>query len=115
MESSNAHSALRKIAIFGAGGFGLELAMMIEQINEVSLQWELIGFFDDGAPAEKIINGYPVLGGIEKFNYRQRTIIAHALRHPNYRYTIKSHQRSHMLFYSSASLAVCVEKRILLN
>ena len=68
MESSKAHSALRKIAVFGAGGFGLEVAMMIEQINEVSLQWELIGFFDDGALEEKVIDGYPVLGGIEKLN-----------------------------------------------
>jgi len=42
------------------------------------------------------------LGGIEKFNYRQRTIIAHALRHPNYRYTIKSHQRSHNIVYQTA-------------
>jgi Fic family protein len=42
------------------------------------------------------------LGGIEKFNYRQRTIIAHALHHPNYRYTIKSHQISHNIVYQTA-------------
>ena len=42
------------------------------------------------------------LHGIEKFNYRQRTIIAHALRHPNYRYTIKSHQISHNIVNQTA-------------
>jgi Fic family protein len=40
--------------------------------------------------------------GLEKFNYRQRTIIAHALRHPNYRYTVKSHQFSHNIVYQTA-------------
>ena len=59
---------MKKIAIFGAGGFGLEVAMLIEQINEKRHEWELVGFFDDGEDEGKIINGYPVLGGIEKLN-----------------------------------------------
>jgi sugar O-acyltransferase (sialic acid O-acetyltransferase NeuD family) len=58
----------KKIAVFGAGGFGLEVAMLIEQINEAKHEWELIGFFDDGIEEGKIINGYPVLGGIDKLN-----------------------------------------------
>lgn len=60
---------LRQIAIFGAGGFGLEVAMLIEQINEIAHEWELVGFFDDGEPEGKIVNGYPVLGDIEKLNH----------------------------------------------
>ena len=48
---------MKEIAIFGAGGFGLEIAMLIEQINEVSHEWELIGFFDDGEDKGKIVNG----------------------------------------------------------
>jgi hypothetical protein len=28
------------IAVLGAGGFGLEVAMLIEQINAVELHWE---------------------------------------------------------------------------
>lgn len=42
------------------------------------------------------------LHGIEMLNYRQRTIISHALRHPNYRYTIKSHRISHNIAYQTA-------------
>jgi sugar O-acyltransferase (sialic acid O-acetyltransferase NeuD family) len=57
-----------RIAIFGAGGFGMEVAMLIEQINEVRPEWEIVGFFDDGEPEGKIINGYPVLGGIHELN-----------------------------------------------
>jgi len=57
-----------KIAIYGGGGFGLEVAMLIEQIKKISHEWELIGFFDDGEPEGKNINGYPILGGIDKLN-----------------------------------------------
>ena len=59
---------LKKIAIFGAGGMGLEVAMLIEQINEANPKWELIGFFDDGVAEGKIVNGYTVLGGIDRLN-----------------------------------------------
>ncbi|MDY6949968.1 MAG: acetyltransferase [Thermodesulfobacteriota bacterium] len=61
-------SGLQNIAVYGAGGFGLEVAMLIEQINMVSLEWHIIGFFDDGVRKGKIVNGYPVLGGIQQLN-----------------------------------------------
>jgi len=57
-----------KIAIYGAGGFGLEVAQLVEQINELKPQWQLIGFFDDFKNHGEIVNGYPVLGGIERLN-----------------------------------------------
>ena len=59
---------LKKIAVFGAGGFGMEVAMLIQQINAVRPEWEIIGFFDDGEPAGKLVNGYPVLGGINELH-----------------------------------------------
>jgi len=59
---------LKKIAVFGAGGFGLEVAMLIEQINERNPEWKIVGFFDDGVEEGKIVNGYPVLGGIDRLN-----------------------------------------------
>ena len=61
-------SKLKEIAIYGAGGFGLEVAMLIEQINDIKREWQVVGFFDDGEPEGKRINGYHVLGGIEKLN-----------------------------------------------
>jgi sugar O-acyltransferase (sialic acid O-acetyltransferase NeuD family) len=59
---------LKPIAIFGGGGFGLEVAMLIEQINHGSPQWNLLGFFDDGIPVGTDINKYAVLGGIDALN-----------------------------------------------
>ncbi len=42
------------------------------------------------------------LQGIVMLNYRQRVLVTHALRHPNYRYTIKSHQTNHNIVYQTA-------------
>ena len=61
---------MKKIAIYGAGGFGRETACLINKINEVQPEWELIGFFDD-KPSLKgtMISHYgPCLGGINKLN-----------------------------------------------
>jgi len=40
--------------------------------------------------------------GIATLNHRQRALISHALRHPNHRYTIKSHRISHNVVYQTA-------------
>ena len=58
----------KKIAIIGAGGFGREVQMLIEQINNVENQYEFIGFFDDGFEKGVFVNDFPVLGGIKEIN-----------------------------------------------
>lgn len=55
---------LKKIVLIGAGGFGKEVARIIERINEKEETYELLGFLDD-APyfnENTTINGYPWLG-----------------------------------------------------
>jgi len=61
-------TSLEKIAIFGAGGFGMEVAMLVEHINASRAIWDLVGFFDDGVPKGETVNGYPILGGITELN-----------------------------------------------
>lgn len=62
---------MKDIAIFGAGGFGREVACLIRIINE-SLEiprWNLIGFFDDNAELKGRRNEYGViLGGRTELN-----------------------------------------------
>ncbi len=61
---------MKDIAIFGAGGFGKEVACLINRINEVNYLWNLIGFFDDNAELKgKMISHYaPCIGGVKDLN-----------------------------------------------
>ena len=59
---------MKDIAIYGAGGFGREVKMLIDQINKVDNKYNFIGYFDDGYKIGQKINGYPVLGGINELN-----------------------------------------------
>lgn len=59
---------MRQIAIIGAGGFGREVKMLIDQINAVKVEWEFLGYFDDGKSKGSLINGYPVLGSVDDLN-----------------------------------------------
>lgn len=66
MEQTN---MMKDIAIFGAGGFGRELACLLNRINEKSPSWRLVGFFDDGVETgTKISHHGEVLGGMDKLN-----------------------------------------------
>lgn len=40
-------SGLKRLYIFGAGGFGREVTWLVERINRQSPTWELAGFIDD--------------------------------------------------------------------
>jgi Fic family protein len=40
--------------------------------------------------------------GVALLNLRQRALVSHALRHPQHRYTFRSHQRSHNTAYETA-------------
>ena len=55
---------MKKIAIVGAGGFGREVKMLIEQINQNDKKYEFIGFFDDNIKTGTVINEFQVLGSI---------------------------------------------------
>lgn len=60
----------RKIAIYGAGGLGREVAGGINRINRAGKeQWEIIGFYDDNKPIGTEVSHYgKVLGGINELN-----------------------------------------------
>ncbi|WP_136668962.1 acetyltransferase [Flavobacterium sp. H122] len=59
---------MEKIVIVGAGGFGREVKIIIDAINEIEKKYEFLGFYDDGFAIGTHINGYPVLGGIADLN-----------------------------------------------
>lgn len=55
----------QKIAIIGAGGFGRETALYIQDINKITDKWELVGFIDDNPHIDASLLEFPVLGSIE--------------------------------------------------
>ena len=60
---------MKDIAIYGAGGFGKEVACLIKKVNEETLTWKLAGFFDDGKEKGMKVSHYGnVLGGIAELN-----------------------------------------------
>ena len=54
--------ALPPLVIFGAGGLGREVLLLLQQLNEAQPTWLLRGFYDDHAPAAPTVAGLPYLG-----------------------------------------------------
>ena len=59
---------MKDIAIYGAGGFGREVACLIRIINEKNPTWNLIGFFVVGIEKGTKNEYGEVLGGITEVN-----------------------------------------------
>ena len=56
------------LVIFGAGGFGREVLLLLRQLNEAHPTWTLRGFYDDQTPASATIGGLPYLGTAADLN-----------------------------------------------
>lgn len=75
---------MRNIAIYGAGGFGREIACLIRMINEKEPQWNLIGFFDDVKEKGSRNEYGEILGGIEVLNnYPSALCVVFAIGSPH--------------------------------
>ncbi len=74
---------MQDIAIYGFGGFGREMACVIESINQHEASWNLIGYFDDGYPKGQTNRYGKVLGGLDDLNqYPQELSIVMAIASP---------------------------------
>ena len=60
---------MKDIAVFGAGGLGREVSLIINQLIERGEEWNFIGYFDDKHPKGERVShlGY-CLGGAEEVN-----------------------------------------------
>ena len=56
------------LVIFGAGGLGREVLLLVQQINDAQPTWEVRGFYDDRAPAAPTVAGLPYLGTAADLN-----------------------------------------------
>ena len=59
-------NSVASMVIVGAGGFGREVLEMCKDRNKISKTWDILGFIDENRELHgKMINGYPVLGGLD--------------------------------------------------
>lgn len=65
---------MKDIAIYGAGGFGREVACLLKRINAQAPQWNLVGFYDDGKPIGYSTEYGKVLGGMKELNAVRRPL-----------------------------------------
>ena len=73
---------MKDLVIIGAGGFGREVAWLIERINQVKEEWNLMGFVDDNDEIQnKEVNGYKVIGNIEWLQ-QQEIYVVNAIGDP---------------------------------
>lgn len=67
---------MEDIVIIGAGGFGHEVAWLIEEINEASQRWNLRGFIDDDDSLQgKKIGKYEVIGKTESLLTKNLNVV----------------------------------------
>ncbi len=92
---------MKDIAIFGAGGFGREIACLINLINQEKPTWNLIGFFDDNPSLKGTSNKYgAVIGGIDEVNtYDSELAIAIAIGNPSVVKSIVANIRNENIYY----------------
>lgn len=75
---------MKKIAIIGAGGFGREVACLINAINEKNEEWDFIGFFDDVKDIGYENEYGKVLGRIKDLNsYPESLAVVIAIAKPS--------------------------------
>jgi sugar O-acyltransferase (sialic acid O-acetyltransferase NeuD family) len=76
---------MQDIAIYGAGGFGKEVACILNKINEKNPTWNFLGFFDDNLENGAQISHFgKVLGDFNVLNLWEKPIaIAFAIGSPS--------------------------------
>lgn len=68
---------LKDLYIIGAGGFGREVAWLVERINQIEATWDIKGFIDDNTSIQgHTEDGYPVVGGSDYLLKQQKEIWA---------------------------------------
>lgn len=79
---------MKDIIIVGAGGFGREVAWLIERINQNKPEWNLLGFIDDDLSkiGLSVIDGHTVLGNVDFLtDYKQPISVVCSIAAPSVR------------------------------
>ena len=77
---------MKDLIVFGASGFGREVAWIVERINTVLPTWNLVGFMDDNSSIlNKSIGKYKVIGSKKDvLRYPEAFFLSVLLEHRKY-------------------------------
>ena len=76
---------MKDILIYGFGGFGPEVACIINHINTVEPTWNIVGYIDDGVEVGAECKYGKVLGNIDTLNSWQTPVsVVIAVGSPKY-------------------------------
>jgi sugar O-acyltransferase (sialic acid O-acetyltransferase NeuD family) len=79
---------MKDLVIYGAGGLGREVALLIDQINQVKKQWNFVGFVDDNI---HVNSDLPVIGAFETLaNAKSKLSVVMAVADPCIRHKLVS-------------------------
>ena len=93
---------MKNIVIIGVGGFGREIKMLIDQINENKPSFNILGFYDDAVGLKKVYNGIKYLGTLNKLNQvKQETAVAIGIGDPKTKVKIKERLSNKNLTFPS--------------
>ena len=104
---------MKDLIIIGVGGVGREAALIAEEINEQSKQWNILGFVDDNKDVQNTyINGYPVLGKSDYLqNYDKEVYVVCAISN----YKVKKRIISKLKANSNIKFATLIHPSVKLN
>ena len=76
---------MKDIIIYGFGGFGHEVACILQHINDVEPTWNIVGYIDDGVEVGTECKYGKVLGNVEALNnWKTPVSVAIAVGSPKY-------------------------------
>lgn len=76
---------MKDVLIYGFGGFGHEVACIINHINAIEPTWKIVGYIDDGVEVGTECKYGKVLGNIERLNeWKTPVDVAIAVGSPKY-------------------------------
>ncbi len=84
---------MKKLVLYGAGGFGREVAFMVERINREKPTYDLLGFVvgNEYYHEGEVVNGYPVVGDEQwLIDHRDEVVCTCAVGEPKPRAAIQT-------------------------
>lgn len=109
-------SDLKPLYIIGAGGFGREVAWLVERINETKPTWDVKGFIDDDRTLWKTVkDGYMIKGGkdyLEKIEKPFWVVLALGNAESRERYINRFVHFSYINFATLVDPSVVISERV---